>query len=146
MKKLILGMLGVGVAATVAFAAVTNWYPTNQATVAWNPVTALSDGSPLPAGSVIKYEVFTASPDHQNVTSKGVVTVTSTVLSFQAEGRYIVGVRAIREFTDPADPQTVVTEYSETVWSDDPAYVGAEGTFGISYIFKPANPTGLRRQ
>lgn len=119
------------------------WVAANEKTVAWDAVTTLEDGTTIPAGSAITYEVFRAGEGRTNVTAAGATSSTQFTVAFPAEGKWLVGVRAKREMTDPNNPATVITEYSATSWSDDPVAT-TPGPFGIITFKKPASPKGMR--
>jgi hypothetical protein len=80
---------------------------TNQITIAWDPVISLADGSPIPAGDVITYEIF--NPDELI----GETTELQYTVTFDHEGEYIVGVRTKRQVTSTGD-----IVYSEINYSD----------------------------
>lgn len=126
-----------------ASASAIDWKTTNQATVAWNAVETLIDGSPLPAGSIIKYEVYlanaTTDPQKTNpvkLTDPAISELEYT-LTLNSEGKYFVGVCAVR-----FDGEIEVGR-SEINWSD----INGEQTpnpFGLIHYFSPAIPTNLR--
>ena len=96
---LLLSLLSVSIAQEVQY--------TNQITIAWDPVTQLTDGSPIPAGDVITYEIFKAD-ELIGETAELQYTVT-----FDQEGEYKVGVRTKRQVASTGD-----IVYSEINYSD----------------------------
>ena len=109
---------------------------TNSVVIAWDAVVFLEDGSPIPAEDAITYEVF------RSLTGGTAVSVGSTpnlayTVTFDTEGEYEVGVRALR-YVAAMD----VTLESAINWS------GTNGTstpspFVIVYAVPPAAPEGL---
>lgn len=142
MKKVLLAMvLMVGILfSTQAFAQGT-WYPVNQATVAWDAVTALDNGSPIPAGSTIQYVVYIKAPGGAESQVGTPTTATTMLVTFANEGQYIIGVKAQRM---AGTPPSVVGE-SIIAWSDVAANVPASGTWGVVYYIKPGTVKNLRK-
>jgi hypothetical protein len=111
----------------------------NQVTVAWDAV------SPIEAGDVMSYEVFRArlplSGDRQNPAAHEKLGSTPSLqytVTFNAEGRYIIGVRTVRNVNG-----TGTFTYSDINWSDD----NGEGTpvpFVIEFYVRPGAPLDLR--
>jgi len=125
----------------VAFA--QTWHTANQATVAWDAVTTLGDGSPLPAGDTMEYVVYLSNaitdPNKDNPTEVTTVTATSHLITLNVEGSFFVCVKAVRKLAD-----TTVVGESEVAWSDDPQYVQAGETFGLRYFLPPAAIKNMR--
>jgi len=110
---------------------------TNAAVVAWDAVTKLADGSPVPTGDAISYEVLRAPAG--NKASAVVVGETPQLqfaVTFPSEGDWVVGVRAVR---------TTGTErlMSDINWSD---VGGTPNPFVLRYYRGPAVPGNLRLQ
>jgi hypothetical protein len=88
----------------------------NSGTVAWDPVDKLTDGSAIPAGDVVEYEVYRAAyPDGPEML---LATVTESLYRFTSPDdrtAYALGVRAKRT----TDGGATVT-YSGISWSYDP--------------------------
>jgi hypothetical protein len=125
----------------IAFA--QTWHTVNQATVAWDAVTALDNGDPLPAGDTIEYVVYLANaitdPNKDNPSEIETITATQSTITLNVEGSYFVGVKAVRKIADG----TNVGE-SEVAWSDDPQFVQGGATFGLRYFLPPAAPGNMR--
>lgn len=127
----------------VASANAVDWKKTNQFTVQWDAVTTLSDGSALPSGSSIKYEIFLANADTDaNKTNPSLITATpisglSYTLTLNTEGRFLVGVRTLR-----FDSNNERAAESDIGWSDDINI--APNPFGIYYVLIPAKVKNLR--
>jgi len=119
-----------------------DWTAANQITLAWSPVTTLTDGSALPAGDVVSYEVFIVPESGDKSTDRVMVGETGEaqfVITFETEGRFFVGVSAKRF----KNPDTI--SFSSISWSDNPVVVKDGATFGIIYFVSPAMPLGLER-
>ncbi len=72
------------------------WYPIEQKTIAWEAVTTLSNGDPIPAGDVIKYDVFIEDLNSSVQTNLGETDQTSYAITFPYDGEFRTGVRSIR--------------------------------------------------
>ena len=135
-------MAALAVVLTTALAQAQTWYPANQATVAWDAVTQLSDGTPIPAGSTIQYVVYTKAPGGTVFSAMGTpVPATQMLITFAVEGQYIIGVKAQRLAGTPA---AMVSE-SDIAWSDVAANVPASGIWGVIYYIKPGAVRNLRK-
>jgi hypothetical protein len=144
MKKILVWGLAMVLAVilSVAIAQAQTWYPVNQATVAWDAVTQLSDGTPIPAGSTIHYVVYSKAPGGTVFSAIGTpVTATQMLITFAVEGQYIIGVKAQRLAGTPA---AMVSE-SDIAWSDVAANVPISGTWGVIYYIKPGAIKNLRK-
>jgi hypothetical protein len=118
------------------------WKPTNQATIAWDAVSTFDDGTALPVGSTVQYDTFTRRDTDPVTTYVRAITVTAptATLTFLAEGRYFVGVQAIRLIND-----TITPESNSTIsWSDNTAVAQGGAPFGVSYYKKLKDPGGMR--
>lgn len=139
MKKLIAFMaIGLILLASFTFADVSNWKTTNQLTVAWDAVTTLDDGTAIPANYSISYRIYTALGNSSATPIPGAVTnSTQATVTFATEGKYVIGVKAIKL-------DSTSTEISESAisWSDDPLVVSG-GTFGAVYYLAPSGPKNL---
>ena len=136
MKKIWIVFVVLLLCTTVVTAQVTHW--TNQATVEWDAVTTLADGTPIPVGDIIAYRVYTRAGSTETLV--GEVSTTSYTFTFADEGIYTVGVQTVR-YPVSGDPEIV----SEINWSDmngamtpDPFYLG--------FYKGVAAPEGLRVQ
>lgn len=119
------------------------WVTTNQATVSWEAVTSLSDGTVIPATNTIKYVVYlsnaTTDVDKTKPSEVGTVIDTTFVITLIDEGKYFVGLKTLRF----ADDGTLANE-SIIGWTDDPAIVKDGETFGIRYFLAPNPVTNVR--
>ena len=119
-----------------------DWRTTNQATVAWDAVNTLSDGSALPAGDIVKYRVYLANaitdPNKANPALIDETDLLQFTLTLNAEGRYLIGVQAVRYDSALAELGT-----SEINWSDVNG-AATPNPFGIVHYFNPAIPMNLR--
>ncbi len=84
--------------------------------IEWRPVTTLGDGSPIPAGSRIYYEVWTMKTNCKDRRLEG-KTYVPWANVYLRNGRYYVGVRAIREIDG------IPSSESDISWSNDPVVV-----------------------
>lgn len=97
----------------------------NSITIEWDAVTTLLDGSPLPTGETISYRVFMASDTTMPDTLVGETMDTFIVINFPTEGKYNIGVVAVRA--------TGGIEI-ESTWA----------IMEVEYKQLPAEPTSLR--
>jgi hypothetical protein len=139
MKKTIVTLM-VLLFAIAVYAAVDTWHSVDSTTIEWD-ASALSDGSPVPAGDVVNYFVYTKNPDGTNEKLIGNTDLLSYVVAVPADSKLYVGVSAQRVMADGT-----VLEETEINWSDV-----AEGnqdsiTFGLSNILNILAPGGLRPQ
>jgi hypothetical protein len=117
-----LGLVGVSFA--------IEWHTANQVTVEWNVVTDVV------APDVLKYAVYTKRLPNGEPVLLGEQDTLTAVITFEAEGKYIIGVTTVR-YVDVG----LVTEErleSEVNWSD----VNGENTpnpFGGRF-YEPRNP------
>lgn len=145
MKKRAMRVLAIGV--LLVFAAVTNlyavtWHTANQTSVAWEPVTTLSDGSLVPATDTVEYVIYLSNvatdPDKTNPREVWQGADLTATITLNVEGQFLVGIKAVRMLADG----TVVSE-SPRVWSDDPLVVKDGETFGVRYFLPLMAPNGL---
>lgn len=135
MKKFLMVMMVVCLLTFASSVSAQTWYPTNQATVAWDAVP------PLATGDTIKYQVYTRMGTTGDGTPVGgEITATQLAITFSVEGRYYVGVKTIRY----PQGETVGTPSAATAWSNIAADCAAAGPFGIVYYLAPITPKGLR--
>ena len=80
---ILLGCLSVGWTQTVHYA--------NQTTIAWDPVTKYQDGTTLPAGTVVSYEIYLKDGTQ---TLLGLTTATQFTVTLTDYLIHDVGVRA----------------------------------------------------
>ena len=142
MKRLL--VLAFLVLAVLGWAApVTTPVTASPATILWDPITKLGDGSAIPAGDTIAYELYM-----QPCTSAGVATGTATLVAtvtsgtgslvLAAEGWYVVGVRTKRTLSGSG---SVV--FSDYAWSQ---VVGSPNPWFLAYNKAPSIPQNLRMQ
>jgi hypothetical protein len=137
MKKalIILAILLTVGAASSRDASAQTWYTANQVTLAWDAVPQV-----LPTDQANKYQVYSRN-DLVSIGSPigGEITATQLVVSFTNEGRYYLGVEAIRY---PAG-ETVGIRSAGKAWSNVAADTN-NNPFGVSYFVAPGSPGGLR--
>lgn len=137
-KKLLLVMAFVLMLPVLALA--QTWYTANQATIGWDAVTKMGDGTTsIPTGDAVKYQVYTKNAAGTIAPVGGEITAIQQTITFNVEGRYFVGVKAIRY---PAGETVGVS--SDVAWSSDPLVCATAGPFGIVYYVKPAGVKGLK--
>ena len=140
MKKIFFVVLFIVLACSVSAHGQT-WYTTNQATVSWNAVTTLSDGSAIPAGDTIRYQLYLRIGTSGNGAAYGAETAsTQATVTFTAEGAWFIGIKALRYVAGETAPvgESVIS------WSSD-AGATDNAPFGIRYYAAPGSPGGLRR-
>jgi hypothetical protein len=111
------------------------WYTANQVTLAWDAVPKV-----LTTDQPNKYQVYTRN-DLVSIGSKigGEITTTQLVVSFTVEGRYYLGVEAIRY---PVG-ETVGIKSATKAWSNVAADT-ANSPFGVMFFAAPSGASGLR--
>jgi len=141
MKRILL--TGLFLLTLTIYSYAQEWMTVNQATIAWDAVTKLSDNSSVPSDNIIEYTVYLANaltdPNKEHPITVETVNGTECTVTLTEEGRYFVGVKAIRRLADG----TLVSE-STIGWSDDPAIAYEGNTFGLQYFLPPKVSTGLR--
>lgn len=141
MKRILFVILAtlIGLIAGHAFA--IEWHIANQKTIAWDPVTTLTDGTSLPAGDSVLYRIWIKRDGqiNESVIADN-VDMTQYTLTLDQEGRFFVGIQAIRVYT--IDGQDLISE-SEIAWSDIPENCANSNDFGVVYLISPAKAGGL---
>lgn len=117
------------------------WHTANQITIAWDPVTVLANGNPIPAGDSIAYEVFLKNAVTGEETYVGNTAATQYLISLQDGDKYFSGVLTARNIQDTSD---VIR--SAISWSYDPNVCLNNEAFGIMYYIPPGIVGGLRPQ
>ena len=131
----ILFFLGLAVFGGYVVAHAIEWHTANQITVAWDANTAVV------APDVLKYGVYTKMlPDGEPVLLQEQDS-TAVTITFQAEGRYIIGVTSVR-YVGGAEGERLESVVN---WSDENG-ASTPNPFGASYYTIPDPPTGLIRQ
>lgn len=118
------------------------WRSTNQATVAWDAVTTLNDGSALPAGDYIAYRVYLANsvtdPEKSNPALLGETDQLQYTVTLNVEGKYYVGVQAVRYDATDTEIETSIINWSDVNGDMTP------NPFGLVHYLPPAAPLNLR--
>jgi hypothetical protein len=137
-------ILTLVIALAAGWASAVEWKTTNQITIEWDAPTTLIDGAPIPTGAIIKYDIYLANaltdPDKANpvkLTAAPIEALQYT-LTLNAEGRYLVGVKAVRMDADGA-----TLAQSETNWSDVNGAM-TPNPFGLVHYLAPMAPGNLR--
>jgi len=111
------------------------WHTANQITVAW-------DANPdVTAPDVLKYGVYTKMLPNGEPVLLHEQDTTVVTITFQAEGRYIIGVTSIR-YVGSATGERLESVVN---WSDENG-VNTPVPFGAGYFTIPDPPIGLRAQ
>jgi hypothetical protein len=135
MKKLILGLVIIflGISMNISYA--QTWYPANQVTVAWDASTKIAPTD------VVKYQLYMRTGTTGDGTAVGVETeAVQALVTFSTEGRYYLGVKAIRY---PAG-ETIGIPSLTTSWSNVAADTN-NAPFGVIYYAAPIAPINLRK-
>ncbi len=112
------------------------WVAANQADVAWDAVTTLMDGEPVPATDTIKYKVY-LKDESDTISEIQETDQVQLTITFPIDGKFLVGVKAVRY------RGTEWLGASAISWSDAGG-VTAPDPFGITSYRKPAKPQGMR--
>lgn len=128
MKRFLLSLLFVLVM-TVSVNA-QQWQTANSINVAWDAVTVTS--------GTVTYKLYSKTVPGGVETFISTVSTTGATVTFQAEGRYFLGVRSVRTVNG------VELEASTISWSDNPAVCQGGVTFGVQYYTLPAPVGGIR--
>lgn len=139
-------VLGLGDLAPAAYGQTINtWYDTgkgNWKSLAWDPVTALADGDPLPdpADAALSYNIYV-----KNVNTQAVIPIASGITALSQEiilpkrARYLAGVEASVLYTGESTPSK-----STISWSSDSTVCAGGQTFGLKFQTGPRDPKTLR--
>jgi hypothetical protein len=134
MKKIILFILIFFV--LIGFAYSFEWRPANQGTVAWDAVTTLSDGNPIPATDTVKYKIYLRDELNQ-ITENQETDATSATISFSVEGKYHIGVSTMRYKGAEKLGESGIN------WSNENGEY-TPNPFGFMFYLAPATPVGLK--
>ena len=115
------------------------WHTANQVTVAWDAVTELTNGTPVPTGDIVKYKVWLKNAvTGGDPVELGEITELEYTITLNIEGKYFVGVSAGRYSSE-----NVFLNESIICWSDVAECI-AEGTFGVQYYLPLADVFNMR--
>lgn len=115
------------------------WKVANQVTVAWDAVTTLTDGTLIPAGSTVQYQIYArVDPAGTAVASGSPLTVLQALVTFAVEGFYDIGVKAQRLVGGQVVSESVIS------WSNDPLFAQGGNAFGVQYYLPPAGIKNMR--
>jgi hypothetical protein len=110
---------------------------TNQITIGWDAVTKLGDGTNIPVGDLVSYQVYTKKGTATEVLV-GEVTSLQQTITFTVEGDYLIGVRAKRTVTGGA------IVYSPITWSNSTDIAAVPVPFSVGYYLPPGAPKGFK--
>jgi hypothetical protein len=127
---------------------IVTWYPvekTSWGVVAWDAVTQLVDGDPLPAPTIatLGYNIYA-----KNVVTSVIVPIATNIplterqIVLPSRGSYIVGVEAQLIYVGDSVPSLS----SSISWSEVPAVCLNAATFGFKFQTGPKSTGGLRRK
>ena len=133
-----LALIGLVGAFAAPVLAEDDWRVTDQATIYWDAVTTLENGDPITADNGVLYAVYIRNTTGGEPIKVGSTQETSFVLTFEEEGKWRVGISAVR-----VTPTADLIE-SATSWSDDPVAVAEGATFGVTHYIPLAAVRGLR--
>ena len=143
MKKITAFLFGFGFLLYTALGLGQEWHTANQITITWDAVTEMQGRVAIPETDIIEYRVYLSNaitdPDKTNPAEIDITGDTSYLITLVNEGQYFVGLQTIRKLADGE----VIGE-SVIGWSDDPAIVFEEHTFGIRHFLSPMVPVGMR--
>lgn len=126
---LLLVLFGASVAGAIT------WFRVDSAAVAWDPVTTMvltdSTTAPLPAGETVSYRLWLKDQAGTVEQYGADQTATTATLTFTEEGRWVVGIQAVRF------PGTVDEEVSDITWSDSTDATMVPNPFGIRIHYPP---------
>lgn len=118
------------------------WHVANQATITWDAVAVLSDGSAIPTDNLVEYELWLVNadidPDKANPVRVGTASETLYVVTLNVEGRFFVGLQTLRKASDGT-----LLGKSDIGWTDNPEIVANGETFGLQYFLPPASTRGV---
>jgi hypothetical protein len=116
-------------------ACAVDWVTANQSTVAWDPVTTMDDGKPIPDGTIVKYQTYLSDagdPEKTNPIDTGIVDVAEKTFTLPAEGKFFAGIQSLRY----AEGE-LAGKSKNISWSDDPLACKDGNTFGLKFYLVP---------
>jgi hypothetical protein len=127
---------------------IVTWYPvekTSWGVVAWDAVTQLADGDPLPAPAIatLGYNVYA-----KNVVTNAIIPIATNIpgterqIVLPSRGSYVVGIEAQLIYVGDTQPSVS----SSISWSEVPAVCLNAATFGFKFQTGPKPSVGLRRK
>jgi hypothetical protein len=145
MRRKIIVIAGAALMLLASLVWAQTWHTANQATIAWDAVTTLSDtGDPIPAEDTVTYKVYIVTQADEGIEGAeillGEIAETQYTVTLPDEGRYFVGVSCVR--SHPIEGEDPVVTESAIAWSNDTVVTG-DAPFGIEMWFKPSQPGGL---
>lgn len=142
MKKVVFLAIIALVFGSLSIALAQTWHNQAQVTVAWDAVTTYQNGTAISSDEVVAYQLFAEDVDSSaGRFMVGETRDTQYTISFESEGSYLLGVRAVRK-----DGNGTVLSRSSIVWSDNATEVANGETFGVRYYEQPASCSGFRMQ
>jgi hypothetical protein len=119
------------------------WTVANQKTIAWNAVTLNVEGTAIPTGDTLEYDLYvvksTSTDKAADKIKLGTTETLEYTLTFPSEGRWLAGIQAIR--IPAVSPEDRL--FSELIWSDVVDVALVPVPFGFIYFANPADPGGF---
>uniref|UniRef100_A0A6M3IGW2 Uncharacterized protein n=1 Tax=viral metagenome TaxID=1070528 RepID=A0A6M3IGW2_9ZZZZ len=119
-------------------ASAIEWRTANQVTVAWDAVTTLEDGTTIPAGSTVQYQVFIRVDPGGTPVAGATTNATQAVITLATEGRFHVGIKAQRLVSGQVVSESLIA------WSSNVASAAGGNTWGVVYYLPLAPAKNLR--
>ena len=118
------------------------WYDTNQATLAWDEVTANIDGTAIGSDETVKYRLFYVNvsndPNKDNpILVSDNIETTRGIITLNIEGRFYPGIQAVS-----FDAEGNELRKSEINWSDNAEL--NPNPFGLRHLLPLGLPINLR--
>lgn len=128
----------------IAFAELS-WQPANQATVSWDAVTKTEDGEGIPPGDIVRYtlHIVRDGDDFTNAVEVGETDRLEYVITFEEEGRWLVGVNSYRIPSDTSADPNEDNLKSTITWSNSIDIIAVPVPFGVVYFALPASVAGF---
>lgn len=150
MKRLVLVAMSIllffSLTVLAAPVAAENWYKTPKASLAWEAVTTLKNGNPIPQDDVIKYNVFVKDRQTGVVTkvASEILATELTISLVDIEGFWYLGVQAVRYVAvDGVIPPGDTPYTSDISWSSDPVVCASGEAFGVRNHIPPGQAKKL---
>ncbi|MDD1778548.1 MAG: hypothetical protein LUQ65_10305 [Candidatus Helarchaeota archaeon] len=144
MKKILLIVLAMAAIFCISISAsAQTWFTADRLAIQWDTPTLMTDGTPIPAVDVIKYNIYIKDATNPLTLPELIasdLTVLTYTVQFPRQGRFFIGVTA-RRYVGGTD----YAGESAGAWSNDPAFTGGN-PFGGVYYYLTNPPSGLKKQ
>ena len=133
MRKILMIVISIFIFAGLSSA--ESWHTANAINVGWDIVEKIVDTD------IIKYQLYTMSLNDGDISMYGEeVSTNESVIKFSKEGKYYIGVRAVRY---PKGELMGINSESVS-WSNDAAVCVDNDIFGVTYYVSPSNVLGIK--